>query len=360
MTQETPAEPSPAPSEMSVPKGRPTLRDVALLAGVSTKTASRVVNGEGGVTAAKVAAVQQAVAKLDYRPNFTASSLRRANGRTAAIAAVLEDVSNPFSSALHRALEDVAHGRDVMIFAGSVDEDPQRERSLIHAFTTRQADALVVVPASDSQRYLASEVNAGTPIVFVDRPPVGIDVDAVLVDNHAGAAEAVRHLVAHGHRDIGFLGDLTSIATARQRLLGYKESLSDHGIRPAPEHIVLDLHTEEAAQRATHDLLTGESPPTALFTAQNLVTIGAVRALRQLDLHHRVALVGYDDFPLADLLQPPVTVVAQDPAAMGRLAASLIFRRLDGERWEPTVHFVPTRLVPRGSGEILGPHAAKP
>jgi LacI family transcriptional regulator len=342
-----------------MPKGRPTLRDVALLAGVSTKTASRVVNGEGGVTAAKVAAVQQAVAKLDYRPNLTASTLRRANGRTAAIAAVLEDVSNPFSSALHRALEDVARARDVMIFAGSVDEDPQRERALIHAFTTRQADALLVVPASDSQRYLAGEVNAGTPIVFVDRPPVGIDVDAVVVDNQAGAAEAVRHLVGHGHRAIAYLGDLQSIATARQRLQGYKEALSDHGIRPSAEHIVPDLHTEEEAQRAAHELLTGDSPPTALFTAQNLVTIGAVRALRELDLQHRVALVGFDDFPMADLLQPPVTVVAQDPSAMGRLAASLIFRRLDGEHWEPTTHFVPTRLIGRGSGEIPGPHATR-
>ncbi|GAA4697331.1 LacI family DNA-binding transcriptional regulator [Phytohabitans rumicis] len=338
------------------PARRPTLRDVALLAGVSTKTASRVVNGEGGVTAAKVVAVQQAVAKLDYRPNFTASSLRRANGRTAAIAAVLEDVSNPFSSALHRALEDVARDRDVMIFAGSVDEDPQRERALINAFTTRQADALVVVPASDNQRYLASVVNAGTPVVFIDRPPVGIDVDAVLVDNNAGAADAVHHLVAHGHRDIAYLGDLLTIATARQRLQGFKEALSDHGIRPAPEHIAYDLHTEAGAERAALRMLTGESPPTALFTAQNLVTIGAVRALRDLGRQHEVALVGFDDFPLADLLQPPVTVIAQDPSSLGRLAASLIFRRLDGEAWEPKVHLVPTRLIPRGSGEIAGPH----
>lgn len=340
------------------PRGRPTLRDVALLAGVSTKTASRVVTGEGGVTAAKVAAVQDAVAKLGYRPNFTASSLRRASGRTAAIAAVLEDVSNPFSSALHRALEDVARDRDVMIFAGSVDEDPARERALIHAFTTRQADALVVVPASDNQRYLAGEVNAGTPVVFVDRPPVGIDVDAVLVDNHAGAAQAVHHLVAHGHRDVAYLGDLLTIATARQRFQGYKEALSDHGIRPSAEHIVHDLHAEADAEAAVRRMLTGEAPPTALFTAQNLVTIGALRALRSLGLHERVALVGFDDFPLADLLQPPVSVVAQDPSAMGRLAASLIFRRLDGEKWPPTTHHVATRLIARGSGEISGPHPA--
>lgn len=341
----------------AAPKGRPTLRDVALLAGVSPKTVSRVVNGEAGVTSAKVTAVQQAIAKLDYRPNFTASSLRRSNGRTAAIAAVLEDISNPFSSALHRALEDVARERNVMIFAGSVDEDPERERALINAFTTRQADALVVVPASDNQRYLAREVNAGTPIVFVDRSPVGVDVDAVIVDNHAGAAEAVHHLVAHGHRDIGYLGDLQSIVTARQRFQGFKEALSDHGIRPSPDHIVHDLHTEDSAQQAALRLLTGQAPPTALFTAQNLVTIGAVRALRELKRHHEVAVVGFDDFPLADLLQPPVTVIAQDPSRIGRVAASLIFRRLDGEDWEPTTHFVPTHLIRRGSGEIPGPHA---
>jgi LacI family transcriptional regulator len=338
------------------PKGRATLRDVALLAGVSPKTVSRVVNGEAGVSPSKVSAVQQAVAKLDYRPNFTASSLRRSSGRTAAIAAVLEDVSNPFSSALHRALEDVARDRNVMIFAGSVDEDPERERALINAFTTRQADGLVVVPASGNQRYLASELNAGTPIVFVDRPPVGVDVDAVLVDNHAGAAEAVNHLVAQGHRDIAYLGDLRSIATAAQRFLGYKEALSDHGIRPVSEHIVHDLHTEADAERAVLRLLTIGAPPTALFTAQNLVTIGAVRALRALDRQHEVALVGFDDFPLADLLQPAVTVVAQDPSAMGRMAASLIFRRLDGEEWEPTTHLVPTRLIARGSGELSGPY----
>ncbi|MEH0935459.1 LacI family DNA-binding transcriptional regulator [Micromonospora psammae] len=339
---------------------RPTLRDVAVLARVSPKTASRVVNGEPGVSPAKVSAVQRAVAQLKYRPNFTASTLRRANGRTAAIGAVLEDVANPFSSALHRALEDVARERNVMIFAGSVDEDPLRERALVQAFTSRQADALVVVPASADQAYLGQEIAAGTPVVFVDRPPVGVRADAVLADNRAGAAAAVHHLVAHGHRDIAFLGDLGTIATAQQRLQGYKEALSDHGIRPDPDHIAHDLHTEDSARQATLRLAAGPKPPTAYFTAQNLVTIGAIRALRELDHHHRVALVGFDDFPLADLLQPAVTVVAQDPFMMGRLAAELVFRRLDGERWEPTVHVVPTRLIPRGSGETPGPHASRP
>ncbi|SCL27016.1 transcriptional regulator, LacI family [Micromonospora pallida] len=337
-------------------KARPTLRDVALLAGVSPKTVSRVVNGEAGVSAPKTAAVQRAIAQLDYRPNFTASSLRRTNGRSAAIAAVLEDVANPFSAALHRALEDAAREREVLIFAGSVDEDPARERDLIRAFTMRQADALVVVPASDNQSYLAGEVDAGTPVVFVDRPPVGLAVDAVLTDNHEGAARAVRHLVQHGHRAIAYLGDLRTIPTARQRFQGFKEALSDHGIAPTPSLAVHDLHTEQEAEDAVRRLMSAEPRPTALFTSQNLVTIGAIRALQELGRQHDVALVGFDDFPLADLLQPAVTVVAQNPSEMGRVAASLIFRRLDGEQWPPTIHLVASRLIPRGSGEITGPH----
>lgn len=335
---------------------RPTLRDVAALAGVSLKTASRVVNGESGVSPAKVDAVRRAVGRLHYRPNFTASLLRRSARRTAAIGAVLEDVANPFSSALHRALEDVARDRKVMIFAGSVDEDPHRERALVAAFTARQADALFVVPASDDQTYLSAEIAAGTPVVFVDRPPVGVRADAVLSDNEAGAAAAVRHLIGHGHRDIAYLGDLAGITTAAQRFRGYREALSEHGIRPRAGHVVHDLHTEEAARAATRRLAASADPPTAYFTAQNLVTIGAIRALRELGAHQRAALVGFDDFPLADLLQPAVTVVAQDPYRMGRTAAELLFRRLDGEVWEPTAHVVPTVLIPRGSGEMTGPH----
>ncbi|MEV0564057.1 LacI family DNA-binding transcriptional regulator [Dactylosporangium sp. NPDC050588] len=339
----------------SAARARPTLRDVAQLAGVSPKTVSRVVNGEPGVSPSKAGAVERAIRQLEYRPNITASSLRRAGGRTAAVAAVLEDVSNPFSSALYRALEDVAHARDVMVFAGSVEEDPARERALVRAFAMRQADAMLIVPASDNQAYLTREVTTGTPLVFVDRPPVGLHTDAVLVDNESGAADAVRHLAAHGHRDIAFLGDLHTIATARRRFQGYKEALSDHGIRPDPAHIAHDLHTTEAAEAAFGRLLDSATPPTACFSAQNLITIGAIRALRARGLQHRVAVVGFDDFPLADLLEPAVTVVSQDPYRMGRVAADILFRRLDGEDWEPTTHLVETRLIVRGSGELPPP-----
>jgi LacI family transcriptional regulator len=347
------------PAEVDVVEGarrpRATMRDVAALAGVSLKTVSRVINREPGVSSALVAQVERAVAQLDYRPNMSASSLRRGDGKTAAIAAVLEDLANPFSASLLRALEDTAHERGVLIFAGSVDEDPRRERELVRAFTMRRADGLVIAPTGDDQSYLAADIRAGTPVVFVDRPARGLSADAVLADNVSGAQQAVRHLAAHGHRRIAYLGDWLAIPTARQRHQGYREACLDLGLPARPDHTVHDLRSVDAAEAAVTGLLRADEPPTALFTSQNLVTIGAVRALQHLGLHDRVAVVGFDDFPLADLLQPRVTVVAQDPAAIGRTAASLVFRRLDGERWAPAEHIVPVVLTVRGSGEIPPP-----
>ena len=334
---------------------RPTLKDVAALAGVSMKTVSRVVNGEAGVTPSKVASVEEAVRQLDYRPNVTASSLRRLDGRTAAVAALLEDLANPFSAELHRALEDVAHEHGVLLFAGSVDESPEREKRLIRAFTSRRADALILAPASSDQTYLTYEVPEGTPVVFVDRAPVGFEADAVLADNLEGARRAVAHLIDHGHRRIAFLGDLAAIPTARDRFEGYQQALRSHGVPYDPDLVVHGLDDADRAAGALPALMKLPAPPTALFTAQNDITVGALRYLQAASLQRTMAIIGFDDFPLADLLRPGVTVIAQDPTAMGRAAAELLFARLAGDVGPSRTVVIPTRLIVRGSGELPVP-----
>jgi len=332
-------------------QGRPTMNDVARSAGVSLKTVSRVVNGEPTVDPLLVARVREAVASLHYQPHLGASMLRRNDRRTGTIGLLLEDVGNPFSAVLHRAVEDEARPRGVHVLTGSLDEDPERERDLARAFARRHTDGLILTPTGSDQGYLALELPAEIPVVFVDRPAAGFAADTVLSGNSDGAAEAVRHLIAYGHRRIAFLGDLARIATARRRLRGYLAALGEAGLPPT---VVGGLHDTAAAEAAALALLRRARPPTALFTAQNLITIGAVRALRLLGLHHTVALVGFDDFPLADLLDPPVTVVAQDPAAMGRAAARALFERMEGYTTEPREIRIPTTLIPRGSGEISG------
>ena len=328
------------------------MREVAAAARVSIKTVSRVVNGERGVTPRLSERVTAAVERVGYRHNLTASSLRRTDGRSASIGVVLEDVANPFSSALHRSIEDVAVARGVLVFAGSSDEDENRERELIAAFTSRRVDGLVILPSSHDHSYLLTERKAGTAIVFVDRPPAFFDADTVMADNVDGVRLGIRHLIAHGHRRIGYLGDLHTIATAADRHRGFVDELTAQNLDVDERLVRLDVRGTEGAEAMVAELFATVPPPTALFTGQNLITIGAFRALRRLGLRHRVALVGFDDFLLADLLEPGITVIAQDPAAMGRIAAELLFRRLDGDRSPSEHHVVVTRMITRGSGEI--------
>jgi LacI family transcriptional regulator len=335
--------------------GRATMRDVAALAGVSLKTVSRVVNDAPTVDAGLADRVRRAAAQLNYRHNLTASNLRRGDRRSFMIGLMLEDIANPYSAGLYRAVEDAARQRGTGVLAGSLDEDPARERELAATLVARRVDGLIIVPAGTDHSYLRGEQDMGIPVVFVDRPGAQLGADAVTADNTAGAAAAVHHLARYGHTRIAFLGDLTTIATARDRYAGYRRALADRGIPADPALSRHDLHTADAAQTAATALLTSRHPPTALFSAQNLITLGAIRALRATGTQHTAALVGFDDFPLADLLDPPITVITQDAAAIGTLAARILFTRIDGDTTPPATHIVPTTLIPRGSGEIPPP-----
>jgi LacI family transcriptional regulator len=335
--------------------GRPTMRDVAALAGVGIKTVSRVVNDVPTVAPDLVARVNEAAAKLGYRPNLTASSLRRSDRRTSTIGLLLENVANPFSGVVHRAVEEVARARGVLVLTGSLDEDPVQEKNLARALIDRGADGLLVVPAGSDHSYLVGEQRAGTQIVFLDRNPSLVAADTVRSDHHKGAVGAIAHLIDHGHRRIAYLGDRADVSTARERHAGYLAALRAAGLGVSDELIHQDLSTTEQAEEQTRAILDQPEPPTALFTSQNLVTIGALRALRRAGLRGRIAHVGFDDVVLADVLEPGVTIVAQDPSEIGHLAATMLFARIDGDRSPARTVVVPTRLIARGSGELPPP-----
>jgi LacI family transcriptional regulator, galactose operon repressor len=334
------------------PRSRPTMREVAALAGVAIKTVSRVVNGVPTVDPVIAASVREAADKLGYRPNLTASSLRRGDGRTATIGMLVEDAANPFSAALTRTVENVARERGVLVLVGSLDEDPARERELTRALIDRRVDGLVIVPAGRDQSYLISEQRSGTRMVFVDREAGLLDADAAVSDNRQGAITAVNHLLKVGHRRIAYLGDQVSIPTAAQRFDGYRHALELAHIEYDDEIVRHTGSSEEPAGAATEQILSLPNPPTALFTSQNFVTIGAVRALHTLGLQDTVAHVGFDDFPLADILSPGISVIAQDIEQLGKTAAEMLFSRLDGDQSPTRTVTVPTRLIQRGTGEI--------
>src|SRR6476469_2834515 len=320
------------------------MRDVAALAGVSLKTVSRVVNGEAGVSVEVRTRVQRAIGQLGYQHNLAASNLRRTNSRTGTVGVLLQDVSNSFSASLLRALEDAARERDVAVLAASLDEEQERARVLV--------DGLVLMPASQRQDYLADELRSGLPVVFVDRAPHGIDADSVTVDNRGGAATATSHLIHQSHERIAYLGDLTTIETAAARLRGFREAHAAAGLSIDPRLEVSGLRSEEAASQAVSALLALAEPPTALFAARNSLAVGAVKALRAHGRTREIALVGFDDFPLADVLDPGLTVMRQNVRQIGAEVARLLFARIDGDERPPAHLVLEPLLVVRGSGEI--------
>jgi LacI family transcriptional regulator len=331
---------------------RPTMKDVAARAGVGLKTVSRVVNSEPGVTPETERRVQEAIDALGFRRNDSARVLRK--GRTASIGLVLEDLADPFYGPLSRAVEEVARTYGALLINGSSAQDPERERELVLALCARRVDGLLVIPAGNDHRYLEPEIRAGIATVFVDRPAGRIEADAVLSDSFGGTRAGVAHLIAHGHRRIGFIGDQPRIHTAAERLRGYRAAMADAGIPVADSWMSLGVTSPERVRLAARDMLSDADPVTAVFAGNNRVTVTVVRLLAE--WRRPVALVGFDDLELADLLDPGLTVVAQDAALLGRTAAERLFARLDGAAGSAPPEWVelPTQLLIRGSGEIPG------
>lgn len=321
------------------------MADVAALAGVALKTVSRVINGEPNVSPELTERVKRAAEQLDYRHNLAASNLRR-GVRTQTIGVVLHDLSNEFAAGLLRAIDDRAREDGVAVLASSLDDNPERERSHVLDLVSRRVDGLVLMPASDDQSYLMAEIQAGLPVVAVDRPANGVAVDTVVVDNHAGAAAATNYLLEHGHRRIACLTDRSFLWTARERRRGYLDALAQGGIDVDERMVVGDVLSADAASVAVSELLQLDDPPTAVFTARNELSVGALRALRA-HPDRQLAIVGFDDFPLSDLVEPAVTVVQQDVAAIGRAVCDMLFARMSGGAHGPRTLVVPTTLVDR-------------
>ncbi len=333
---------------------RPTMTDVAREVGVTAKTVSRVLNDDGPVAVETRERVMAAVRKLGYQPNLMARNMR-VGARDAAIGLVIPEMGNPFFGMVAGGIESVVRARGLTLIVGSSSETADLEQSLIATFLARRVSALMVVPSATSDhRHLRSERVAGLPIVFLDRPAVGLTADCVVSANREGARAGVAHLIGHGHRRIGFIGDVpAALYTRRERFQGYRDAL-DHAGLSFDRALVETGHDQEAAEAAALRLLSLPDPPTALFAANNLASMGAVLALSHAG-RRDVALVGFDDVPLAECLDPPLTVVAQDPVGVGVAAAEQVLARLDGDRSKARRSVVPTRLIIRGSGELPAP-----
>ncbi|OLZ74398.1 LacI family transcriptional regulator [Streptomyces sp. IMTB 2501] len=333
---------------------RPTLADVAREVGVSAKTVSRVLNEDGPASAQTRQQVLAAVAKLGFQPNLMARNIR-VGGPDTTIGLVIPDLANPFFGAVARAIEDTVRERGLTLLMGSSADDPDRERALTDKFLARRVSILMIVPSVGADHsHLKNHRAAGLPVVFLDRPGVGLSTDGIVSSNRAGAHDGVAHLIAHGHRRIGFVGDLPmKLYTRRERLAGYRTALQEADL-PYDRALVTNAHDQQGAAAATSQLLGLADPPTALFAGNNIVALGIVAELAR-SKRKDIAVVAFDDVPLAEALEPALTVVAQDPEEIGRVAAATALARLDGDRSRARLITVPTRLIVRGSGEHPAP-----
>jgi LacI family transcriptional regulator len=327
---------------------RATLRDVAELAGVSIKTISRVVNGTGPVAETTEHRVRAAIDELGFRPNPAARSLRV--GHDDAVGLVIENIADPFMATLTAGIESRIRAAGKLVIITSGGYEPENERAAIESLAHRRVAGMIVTPTSMSHSYLAQGV-ATVPLVFVDRPPIQFDTDTVLSDNEGGARLAAEHLIAHGHERIAFVGDRIGLFTTSLRYQGFRAALTAAGLPVLAHHVRTDVVDPDSAAAATREMLAGDDPPTAIISANARSSLGVIRGLHE-EPSSMVAHVSFEDFEGAESLSPPVTVVHQDPIAMGRTAADLMLERLDDPSGPPRHIVLPTRLIVRGSGEL--------
>ena len=323
-----------------------TMRDVAAAAGVSAKTVSRVLRNDRYVSTDVRLRVERAVAELQYVPNVMARTFR--SGSDNAIGVAVPDISDPFFAALTHAVETVARARGSAVIVTSLSNDEEGERAGLEALLGRRLAGLIATPISRDQSYLGPWLSR-TAVVFVDRPPRGITADSVIEDDVTGAREATAHLLGHGHRRVAFIGDTRQIATTARRLKGYRAALLAEGIAVEPGLVALEADSGRTSAELTARLLEATDPPTAILSSNARSSLGVVPALQSLG-RSDVGLISFGDFPLAASLEPPLTVVDQDPAGVGRVAATRLFERIDrpGRRLKREI-VLPVALVLRGS-----------
>lgn len=330
------------------------MADVAAEAHVSVKTVSRVVNGEPGVRADTAARVRAVIERTGFMRHDGARVLRQ--GRTQMIGLVVEDLANPFYSQIGAAVEREARIHRHQLITASAEGSPTRQRVLLEGLVSRRVDGLVIVPADETPMVDAGVRASGIPVVYVDRPVRSVDADIVLSDNTGGVRSAVEHLVAHGHRRIGFLGDLAEYWTARRRREAFVEVHAALDL-PGEPRVIMGPHTIESLISVFGDWCGGAQPVTAVVTGNNRVTLATLYALRR--SNRALGLVGYDDFEFAGLVDPPVTVIHQDPAALGQKAAQQLFARLLGDESPPQTFVMPTRLIARSSSRLTAQLAGR-
>jgi LacI family transcriptional regulator len=335
----------------------PTIQDVARRAGVAPITVSRVVNNSGYASEATRQRVEAAIEELGYVPNTLARGLR--SKRTNTLALVMTDITNPFFTMIARGVEDAASAAGFTVIFCNTDESEEEEEKYTHILAQKQVDGVLLIPARsnpDSVEFLQSKK---IPVVLLDRSVPNVRTDIVRCDSKGGAYQLVKRLIELGHQYISIITGPQGVSTSDDRIAGFIQALSEAGLADH-RRIYAGSFTQASGYELTTQTITDDPPPTAIFGANNFISIGVLKALRDygLKVPEDISVVSFDDLPAAMIVNPFLTVAAQPAYEMGKMATDLLLTRLSGESsGEFQEIILPTEIIERQSS---GPPRVEP
>lgn len=305
------------------------IKDVAELANVSNATVSRVLANKPYIREEIRQRVLEAVETLGYQPDRVARTLRVQSSQI--IGLIITDIQNPFFTALVRAVEDQAYAHQFAVFLCNSDESPDKESLYIDLMISERVAGVIVVPTRENSRAIDKLRKAKIPMVLVDRQIHELEIDTVIIDNFKAAHDLVAHLVDQGHHRIGAILASPEIATGFERYQGYVAALAERGIQVDPDLVRTGLPKEVLGRQFVNELLDLPVPPTAIFTGNNLLTVGALHGIkdRGLIIPEDISIVAFDDMEWYSVITPTLTAVAQPTYELGWAAADLILRRIE-------------------------------
>ncbi|MEO9023363.1 MAG: LacI family DNA-binding transcriptional regulator [Ginsengibacter sp.] len=332
-------------------KNNASVKSIATASGVSAATVSRVLNADPAVKESTRILVQKNIKKAGYSLNRVAQRLRTKKKTGRLIGLLIPDIQNPFYVDVIRGIEEIAYANGSAMVIGNFSQDEDKERVYIDILRAESVDGFIVAPAHGRDHYIEELAMEGYPLVCIDRGLTNLNVDVVTVDNQEGAYKATEHLIKLGHRKIAHIHGDKSIPTTNERILGYKLALQSYDI-PVNDKWIVGMSSDfESGKFYTRKLMTMQDTPTAIFTGNNLLTLGLLDISYQMkiEIPKMLALVGFDDMYWATSLNPPLTAIRQSGTAIGRRAVEMLYRQIENPEREPSRVILKTELMVRKS-----------
>lgn len=338
------------------PKKNATLKDLEKATGVSKSTISRVFNNPEKVKKSTLKLVEKKAEEIGYIPSRVAQRLQAGQGKSKVIGLIIPDIMNPFFAEITLGIEDVAMENGYALILNNSDESEERQKFCLKTLLMERVDGIILPPVNENNEYVKEIVENGFNVICVDRNMRNTFVDSVQSDNERGAYMAVSHLIKLGHERIAYIGGISSISTTQERMRGYKQAIQDAGIEFHEKLNLMGDSKQDSGEILTRKLLEMKNPPTAIFSGNNMTTMGVYVACNKIGVRipEDLALVGYDDMPWANALNPPPTVIDQSAFEMGQRSADLLLSKIQNPQASPvTVKVNPKLIIRKSCGQYL-------